>query len=48
MSDTQFYIYYIYIAVPNDFYPSIPTNLLKGKVVVDVSNRATIRRDCTE
>ena len=38
----------VIVAVPKDFYPSIPANLLKGKVVVDVSNRATIRRDCTE
>ena len=38
----------VIVAVPKDFYPSIPANLLQGKVVVDVSNRATTRRDSTE
>ena len=38
----------VIVAVPKDFYHSIPANLLQGKVVVDVSNRATTRRDSTE
>jgi predicted dinucleotide-binding enzyme len=38
----------VIVAVPKDFYSSIPTNLLKGKVVVDVSNRTSAKRDHTE
>jgi len=38
----------IIVAVPMDFYHTLPANLLKGKVVVDVSNRSTIKAKTTE
>merc|ERR1712106_1172354 len=38
----------IIAAVPMDFYHTLPANLLKGKVVVDVSNRSTINAKTTE
>jgi len=35
----------IIIAIPKDFYPSLPGSLLSGKVVVDVSNRSSSKRE---
>ena len=35
----------VIIAIPFDHYSSLPVSLLKDKIVVDVSNRATVRRN---
>jgi predicted dinucleotide-binding enzyme len=37
----------IVIAVPKDFYTSLPADALAGKIVVDVSNRSTSHRKMT-
>ena len=37
----------VVIAVPKDFYSSLPLKRLAGKVVVDVSNRSTIHNKMT-
>ena len=34
----------VIVAIPFDHYSSLPAALLEGKIVVDVSNRATVRR----
>jgi len=34
----------VIVAIPFDFYSSLPSGLLAGKIVVDVSNRATVKR----
>ena len=34
----------VIVAIPFEFYSSLPVNLLAGKTVVDVSNRSTIKR----
>lgn len=34
----------VIIAIPFAHYPSLPVALLRDKIVVDVSNRATVRR----
>ena len=31
-------------AVPKEFYPGLPLHLLDGKVLVDVSNRNSVKR----
>jgi len=38
----------VIVAVPRDFYHTLPIRLLAGKVVVDVSNRSSVRRTSTE
>jgi len=38
----------VIVAVPKDFYHTLPVDLLKGKVVVDVSNRASIKAKSSE
>jgi len=38
----------VIVAVPKDFYHTLPANHLTGKVVVDVSNRSSVRRNATE
>ena len=35
----------VIVAIPFDFYSSLPSALLAGKIVVDVSNRATVKRN---
>ena len=37
----------IVIAVPVDFYTTLPTKQLSGKVVVDVSNRNSMHKKMT-
>ena len=37
----------VVIAVPKDFYTSLPLKRLAGKIVVDVSNRSTIHNKMT-
>ena len=34
----------VIVAIPFEFYPSLPVSLLAGKTVVDVSNRSTSKR----
>ena len=34
----------VLVAIPFNFYSSLPANLLTGKIVVDVSNRNKVRR----
>merc|ERR1711884_531170 len=34
----------VVVAVPRDFYHTLPAHLLAGKILVDVSNRSTTRR----
>jgi len=34
----------IVAAIPKDFYSSLPANLLAGRIVIDVSNRNSIKR----
>ena len=34
----------VIVAIPFDFYSSLPEDLLAGKIVVDVSNRSTVKR----
>ena len=34
----------IIVAVPRSFYHTLPSQLLANKILVDVSNRATVRR----
>ena len=34
----------IVMAVPKDFYTNQPLHLLKGKIVIDCSNRSTVHR----
>ena len=34
----------VIVAIPFKFYSSLPAGLLSGKIVVDVSNRATVKR----
>jgi len=38
----------VVVAVPKDFYTSLPLHLMKGKVVVDVSNRTTVKAKTQE
>merc|ERR1712215_95801 len=38
----------VIVALPKDFYHTIPAHLLSGKVVVDVSNRSSVKRNSTE
>ena len=38
----------VIVALPKDFYHTIPAHLLRGKVVVDVSNRSSVKRNSTE
>ena len=38
----------VVVAVPKDFYTSLPLHLMKGKVVVDVSNRTTVKAKTEE
>ena len=37
----------VVIAVPKDFYTSLPLKRLAGKIIVDVSNRSTIHNKMT-
>jgi predicted dinucleotide-binding enzyme len=34
----------VVVAIPKDFYVSLPVDLLSGKVVIDVSNRNSVHR----
>jgi len=38
----------VVVAVPKEFYTNLPLHLLKGKVVVDVSNRTTVKAKTQE
>jgi len=38
----------VVVAVPKEFYTNLPLHLLKGKVVVDVSNRSTVKAKTQE
>jgi len=38
----------IVIAIPQPFYHSLPSELLKGKILIDVSNRSTVKRQSSQ